>query len=669
MKLSVVIPVYNEEQFVGQLLHRVKKELQNLKSYKNTGIHDWEIIIVDDGSTDESVSIIKSFLSDSIKLFQLPKNKGKGAALKEGFNRARGDMVLIQDADLEYNPIYYPELIKPIVLGETQIVYGTRLRHIPLNLKNLLSIRLPINFLTNKGLSAMASFLFGVHLTDMETGYKVLTKEVLETITVTSDNFDIDVEMTGQSAKHGFRIIEVDIDTIPRGYDEGKKIGVKDGFQAIGRVLSFRLDLLLSILGVGSVAGLLHFWNFPRRYIFTELLWQTISLTDRQNSAVAPMIRFFVWLADFLPWILTSYWLISGISIVMSSVVLIVLSWHFKGQRAAFITSLLSVTSLLLMQYHFEAAWQSLVVMLISVFFFSLYRLYKTQKLEWLSLSALLLGILFLTSSITLVILLPVWFWFVKKYRLNDEYLALVQMSLVFPLLMSFLINYQTVFTWIKNIPQVFAKYIQFTEVLTGNHLVDLGNYIATSVGGSFVIGASIFLVVFASNIYLAFKSDNRFHQLVVFQLVWLLLLMFLTPLNSIYVAVLAPILIVLSAITLTFIWDQDEVLGGAVLVIVLLGNILSITENTQPLNKDWSLSIINQSLVANNQAESYQVFDYQAQPSVCSKSIQYVLFKQKQLRMGGTSIGACLEPDCPKTPELFHFNTTDGICRVRLIE
>lgn len=230
MKLSVVIPVYNEENTISELLSKVKKV--------NLGRVKKEIIVVDDCSTDDTPKILKKV--SGIKIITHNKNKGKGAAVRTGFSKATGDVILIQDADLEYDPKDYQRLIDPILDAKAKIVYGTRLKNYPLVMFGKNKTPMPFHLVANKALTFITNGLYRSDLTDMETCYKVFDKKVLHSIKLNSDGFEIEPEITAKVLKKGYIITEVPIKVKPRGYDEGKKIGLVDGFKAIYFLFYFR---------------------------------------------------------------------------------------------------------------------------------------------------------------------------------------------------------------------------------------------------------------------------------------------------------------------------------------------------------------------------------------------------------------------------------------------
>jgi glycosyltransferase involved in cell wall biosynthesis len=231
MKLSIIVPVYNEEKTVKKILNKVKKvRLPNLI--------EKEIIVVDDGSQDETPSILNNI--SGIKVINHKTNKGKGAAVRTGIETAKGDIILIQDADLEYNPDDYPRLLEPILKDKAEVVYGSRLKNYPLRIVGKRKTPLITHYLGNKLLTLITNLLYGNGLTDMETCYKVFTKEVLKPIKLNANRFDFEPEITAKILKAGYKICEVPIKVQPRGYDEGKKITWRDGIGAAWTLIKYR---------------------------------------------------------------------------------------------------------------------------------------------------------------------------------------------------------------------------------------------------------------------------------------------------------------------------------------------------------------------------------------------------------------------------------------------
>ena len=226
MKLSIVIPVYNEKETLAEIIKRVQATP-----------YDKELIVVDDASTDGSREIIRQLAQqyDNIRTFFHDRNQGKGAALRTGFAQVQGDVVLIQDADLEYNPADYPELLKPIERGVADVVYGSRL--IGAAPHRVLFFWHSVG---NRVVTTLSNMFTNLNLTDMETCYKVFKAEVLRDIKIVCDRFGVEPELTAKIAKKGCRVYEVPISYDGRDYSEGKKITWRDGIAAIYYIVRFR---------------------------------------------------------------------------------------------------------------------------------------------------------------------------------------------------------------------------------------------------------------------------------------------------------------------------------------------------------------------------------------------------------------------------------------------
>lgn len=230
-KLSIIIPVYNEERTIKKLLNKVAR-------VKLPGLIKKEIIVVSDGSTDATGRILSA--EKNIKFLRHEKNKGKGAAVKTGLKYATGDLIIIQDADLEYNPSDYSKLLKPILEDKAGVVYGSRLINYPLKLWGKNKTVLPTHLIANKFLTFLTNILYKSRLTDMETGYKLFKREILQNISLKSSGFEFEPEITAKILKSGIPISEVPVKVTPRTYEEGKKIGLIDGFFAVWTLVKYR---------------------------------------------------------------------------------------------------------------------------------------------------------------------------------------------------------------------------------------------------------------------------------------------------------------------------------------------------------------------------------------------------------------------------------------------
>jgi len=224
MKLSVIIPVYNEVKNIAEIIKRVQAtKLAN------------EIIIVDDGSSDGTRDLLQKInRKKKVRVILHEKNQGKGAAVVSGMHAAKGDVLLIQDADLEYDPRDYPILLKPIEEGLADVVYGSRF------LGAAHRVTMFWHQVANNMLTLMTNILYDSILTDMETGYKVFRRKVIEGMTIKAKSFNFEPEFTAKILKRKYRIFEVPITFNPRDYSDGKKIKLHDAFEAVWTLIKYR---------------------------------------------------------------------------------------------------------------------------------------------------------------------------------------------------------------------------------------------------------------------------------------------------------------------------------------------------------------------------------------------------------------------------------------------
>ncbi len=222
-KLTIVIPVYNERETIRSVIDAVE-----------VTPFDKEIVVVDDGSSDGTREVLGSLGKPNVKVVLHERNRGKGAALQTGFSHATGDIILIQDADLEYDPEEYPVLLKPILDGKADVVYGSRFAG-----HGAHRVLYFWHYVGNRFLTLLSNFFTNLNLTDMETCYKVFTKEALAGIVIHENRFGFEPEITAKLARKKLRMYEVPISYYGRTYEEGKKINYKDGFRALWCIVKY----------------------------------------------------------------------------------------------------------------------------------------------------------------------------------------------------------------------------------------------------------------------------------------------------------------------------------------------------------------------------------------------------------------------------------------------
>jgi glycosyltransferase involved in cell wall biosynthesis len=226
--LSVIVPVFNERSTVAEVIRRIRRVDLPV---------DVEVIVVDDGSSDGTDKVLEALGDSTVRVINHPHNKGKGAAIRTGLETIRGDLVLVQDADLEYDPADWPKLLEPILRGKSKVVYGSRFTG---ERKNMM----PLHWVGNRLLSLVTNVLYSTTLSDMETCYKLFDRRVLEGITIVSDLFEFEPEITAKVLRRGYRIYEIPISYAGREVDEGKKITWRDGFGALKALIKFRFARL-----------------------------------------------------------------------------------------------------------------------------------------------------------------------------------------------------------------------------------------------------------------------------------------------------------------------------------------------------------------------------------------------------------------------------------------
>ncbi len=236
MKLSIIIPVFNEEKTIATILARIEAV--------HFGVASKEIIVVNDGSRDKTAHKIEEYIQNTkskIQFYNQKINKGKGAAVRFGIHQSTGDYIVIQDADLEYNPEDIKKLVNALLEKKGKVIYGTRLKRLPRFSQEEKRIQFFTHKLGNKFLSLITSVLYGQWITDMETCYKLFPTQVAKDLVLHAKGFEFEPELTAKLMKKNLSIYEVSITTKPRGYEEGKKLNtVRDGIKALATLVRYR---------------------------------------------------------------------------------------------------------------------------------------------------------------------------------------------------------------------------------------------------------------------------------------------------------------------------------------------------------------------------------------------------------------------------------------------
>lgn len=222
--LSVIVPVYNERATVAEIVRRMRAVSVELPV---------DIVVVDDGSDDGTDKILGALQDSTVRVVQHGRNRGKGAAIRTGLEHARGDLLLIQDADLEYDPEDWARLLDPVLKGRAQVVYGSRFTGERRNM-------LPLHWIGNRFISLVTNVLYSSTLSDVETCYKLFGREVIEGMSIEASRFEFEPEITAKILRRGYRIYEVPISYAGREFSEGKKITWKDGFRALWTLVRYR---------------------------------------------------------------------------------------------------------------------------------------------------------------------------------------------------------------------------------------------------------------------------------------------------------------------------------------------------------------------------------------------------------------------------------------------
>lgn len=649
MKLSIVVPVYNEQATIRECLRRVNRQLKQLVSRKL--IDSYEIIVVNDGSSDNTSKVISSFAkSKAVSVFNLPKNQGKGAALRFGFEKCSGDIILTQDADLEYHPDYYSLILEPLLSSRAQVVYGTRIGHLPLNWRTLRTIPLPLHFIGNKLLSFLTRLLYQQQITDMETGYKAMTRKVYDAIYLTSRGFEIEVELTAKIINAGFQIHEVPIATTPRGYDEGKKITFIDAVWAVYYLILYSKTRfypgLIGILSLGAVLRLA--WLEERIQLDSHTVTTLFNLQSNQTD----------WLVRYQPWNLIvnfgqnmtdSYlfgYYMSGVTGWLLIFVSGRVGYLLMGRVGTLIMSLLVATSPALIDLGLESGAPSLLPLSLMILGWSLLEFIRSQHYFWL----ILFGVGIVTSlwlepaSIYPSILVYAWAFWHKRERITKARF----MTPVLVILGLMVSNWPGINNLLSQ-PSMIRHHLRWFS--SGEDfswwvaVTDLMAYWSGLVGGYMIYGLTLVALGSSWAIYKFGFVRGHWPKKLILLLGLVVFVLEVFHLSSTgFISIWSMAVMLTTAYMLFKATRLDKLLGWTLVLIVLLGNFVSLSVHLQR-NDINSVRQAHQALIQVYQSDNF-VYYFQEGGDDCARSLK--LLDSVNPNQSMVSIGLCTQESCP---------------------
>ena len=683
--LSVIIPVFNESKTIKTLLNQVTTSLKQLKN--NLGSEfSYEVIIVDDGSTDATPTILRKLSKAKlISLFLSPTNQGKGAAVRYGLSQSQGNVLLIQDADLEYHPKYYLELLLPILNHQAHIVYGSRMMNLPLTLSNIRTIELPLHFISNKFLSLLTSILYHTRITDMETCYKVFTRQAYNQITLTSNGFEIEVELTAKLIQTKKNIVEVPITTSPRTYSEGKKITYKDGIKALYWLLRYRFNIYhLGVFGILTLSLITRFANFTNRYALRSdqardvfvgrIALDTLappligSFSSAGSFTFGPIWYYYSMLTQLFPGGHLTYWIGTGL---LSTLMVGAIIWtgSYIGNRFMSLTAgLLAAISLASINSSLASTQLSLVPIGISFAIAFQVHYLKTKKTRSLFFTGLFFS-LALNSHYQVLYLVPWLFLTLLSKIPSRKQLLLLSLALILPWLPMVVFDLQHQW-W--NLSKL-TEYYRF-----GQHRIYLPNRWLTYAGvfwptfWSQVVGGYIW-IVFALGIGIGFTFVKQtFNRTItkpwfinglgfLFAIIWFRY--FKAERNAAYVSYAMPFIFLFTAWFIDQLKIKDNLLGFATLGIVILGSYSALWSTTaNATNSNQTFQNFKQDLIAYRPHTNFTLYDQNFATTDCSFSLTLLFDDLDKATSDGLPIGVCDQASCPPTLSIITSGDVSGL-------
>lgn len=677
--LSVIIPVFNEEKTVQKILTKVLSHLPPSS----------EVIVVNDGSSDKTQKKLKYFKKEKrVRIFTLAINRGKGYAVRYGMKRAKGDVFLIQDADLEYNPEDYKRILQPIKSGNTQVIYGSRLANYPFSLTTLRTIPLPLHYIANKLLTFLTNLLYGSHLTDMETCYKAFTRNVYKKLELRKNSFDIEAEITAKILRSGFNIIETPIETKPRSYDEGKKITFKHGVTAVITLIQFRLDaFFISCLAVVATAAFFRFWNFQNRYgLWSDqardaivgrisIAHRTIPLIGSFSSA-GPFTfgPYWYWHSIMMNLLFKShfgYWIGMGVASVVMVVVLMWIARQIGTRFMSIVVGVLAAISLAILQSSLGSTQHSMVGVITTLFLAAVVLYLKNPKSSTLFVVGFLLSFS-MNFHYQTVYLLPmvVILLLVKRPKLKGVFYVLL--GLFIPFIPLIIFDFQHHW-W--NLTKVidYLRFGQYRIYVPNRWLTYAGlfwpSYWTKVVGGYRTI--TYISMGLIGLLFLTKLVTNKLKkEVLVFGFGFLFAIIgyryYRGERMEGYIVYSQPFILLFSAWLVEQIKSFRTILGYVTLLILVTGSVLILRNDLSYQNSYNSLSQMKNYLYETLDETAFALYDQEFRTSGCSISLSLLMDDDNKSKSQGAKLGMCQGSYCPPYYKVITQAETGGmLCKI----
>lgn len=671
MKLSIIVPVYNEERTIEEILRRLEK-------VKLSAVEK-EVIIVDDGSTDGTRKKLERSERkfEKFKRFKITyhaENQGKGAAVRTGLKSATGDYIFIQDADLEYNPQDIPRLLKPIQEGKARVVYGSRLKRWPNLKRDEKRLRFLFHYFGNRFLSLIVSLFYGQWITDMETCYKLFPRKALKGMELKARSFDLEPEITSKLLKKGYRIIEVPIVTEPRGYEAGKKLrAMKEGSMALWTLIKYRFFDWYPILAflVIIIAIFFRFYHFSTRWgLAFDQAHDALVAREALRQKKIPLLGPFAsganivggpqwyWVMAFFTWLyprsVLAPWFGLAVLYVFFVALMMRIGYLLGSKKLALLVGVIAAFSPLQISQGVSLTNQSPMALIAAISLWALINYIKNKRsiFAFLLGTAIAAGVNIHLQGTGLLFLIPTAVFYGQRHSLKSIFAFLTGFGLQF--IPMFIFETRTNFYNLSGLINYFLDEQYKTGISTGwltyvfSFWPDLWRKIA---GGnqwtSSLQGLGIaFLVVLG---VFKKKFSKPFLALVLsFVLIFISLRYYRGPQFESYYVFVHPFVLFFSAWFVWKIWNWKKVLAY-LLLLFLLANSLKLSLDhyqveknaTYPLVKSWE-----KELAGKFPGSKFAVYDCQAITRGKTASLALVLSADDLIDDRGIKIGVSRDPE-----------------------